>query len=920
LIDQSNPLAGSDYSATVSGDGTITGKLNFGFISELPSGKNKQNSYTINFNSTKYLSFGYITMDLPNPLPTGDYMNSEGDFILKVPTNETLTILDPNGQLLIDTNYDGIYENGVTQFSSFEIRFRLKSANSLPLYTGTFSIATNSSNQLTFIHRNLSDTSSNRSAFQINSRVEINSDLDTVPDHLDLDTDNDGIPDFIEAQGKGFKTYTGIDTNHDGLDDAFEPGLQKINTDKDVNGTAYFVMDVLDLDSDNDGIYDLTESGSNAPDINKDGIIDGLAAGFGANGLYDALETVPDSGKLNYNLADTDGNGDFNYIDLDSDNDLCNDVIEAGFTDPNFDGQLGNTPILVNTNGIVTSTTNGYTTPSGNYIIANPILVTKQPENQSVCELQNSVFSIESNADGFQWQISTDAGNTWNSIVNNSIYSGCKTTSLLITKVNSTFNSNQYRVLLNKNNNACGLTSAVSTLTIFALPILNSPITIVQCDDDTDGISNFNVTEKNNFISANFTNETFTYYTTLAGANIEDAATLITNPTTYTSSNKSIWARVENANGCFSISQLNLIVSTTQINSSFKKEFEVCDDYIDAANGDKDGIATFNFSSITNDIQALLPSPSSNYVIKLYLNEADALAEINAILNPSNYRNTTPNQQEIWVRVDSNLDNACFGLGAYITLKVNPKPNIDINESQADNQIVCSNLPNFFVKLDAGIIDNTPTTNYTYIWTKDGSTIPGENNYSLDVNQEGIYTVIVRTPKGCDRTRTIGVKASDIAHLNSITISDLSQSNSVTVNNSGQGNYEYSMDLPKGPFQDSNFFDNISPGIHDVYIQDKNGCGTVKKTIAVLGIPAFFTPNNDGSNDFWNIKGANETFNTGAKIFIYDRYGKLIKQVIASGNGWDGTYTGNPMPADDYWYSIKLEDGRETKGHFTLKR
>ena len=93
-----------------------------------------------------------------------------------------------------------------------------------------------------------------------------------------------------------------------------------------------------------------------------------------------------------------------------------------------------------------------------------------------------------------------------------------------------------------------------------------------------------------------------------------------------------------------------------------------------------------------------------------------------------------------------------------------------------------------------------------------------------------------------------------------------------------------------------------------------------KKTVAVLGIPKFFTPNNDGYNDYWNIKGANGTFNNSAQILIFDRYGKLIKQINASSNGWDGTYIGNQMPADDYWYTIKLEDGRETKGHFSLKR
>jgi gliding motility-associated-like protein len=478
----------------------------------------------------------------------------------------------------------------------------------------------------------------------------------------------------------------------------------------------------------------------------------------------------------------------------------------------------------------------------------------------------------------------------------------------------------QYRVLLNKTNNACGLTSSAATLTILALPVLSSPITIVQCDNDTDGISNFNVTEKNNFISANSNNETFTYYTTFAGANAKDPATLITNPTAFTSGNKSIWTRVENTNGCFSVGQLDLMVSTTQINSTFKRTFEVCDDFIDAANDDKDGITAFNFTTVITDIQALLPPSSSTYSIKFYSTEADALAETSPILNPSNYRNTTPNQQQIWVRVENNLDNSCFGLGAYITLQVNTTPNLDTNKGHVDDQMVCLNLPNVFVKLDAGLIGNTPVSAYTYLWTKDNITIPDETNATLDVNKVGVYTLTASTQKKCHSSKNITVTASDIAHLDSITIEDLSESNTVTIKSSGQGNYEYSIDLPNGPFQESNFFDNVSSGIHDVYINDTKGCGILKKTISVLGVPTFFTPNNDGYNDYWNIKGVNETFNTGAQIFIYDRYGKVVKQILPSSNGWDGTHTGNPMPADDYWYTIKLEDGREAKGHFSLKR
>ncbi|MNY29794.1 hypothetical protein D3C86_1638570 [compost metagenome] len=128
------------------------------------------------------------------------------------------------------------------------------------------------------------------------------------------------------------------------------------------------------------------------------------------------------------------------------------------------------------------------------------------------------------------------------------------------------------------------------------------------------------------------------------------------------------------------------------------------------------------------------------------------------------------------------------------------------------------------------------------------------------------------------------------------------------------------MDDEFGVYQEDSIFNNVSAGIHTVFIKDLNGCGIVPKEVAVLGIPNYFTPNQDGYNDTWNIKGVNASFNTNTIIYIFDRYSKLVKQINPNGEGWDGTYIGKSMPADDYWYSVQLEDGRLMKGHFSLKR
>ncbi|MEO9501591.1 MAG: T9SS type B sorting domain-containing protein, partial [Nonlabens ulvanivorans] len=132
----------------------------------------------------------------------------------------------------------------------------------------------------------------------------------------------------------------------------------------------------------------------------------------------------------------------------------------------------------------------------------------------------------------------------------------------------------------------------------------------------------------------------------------------------------------------------------------------------------------------------------------------------------------------------------------------------------------------------------------------------------------------------------------------------------------GSGDYEYSLD--DFVYQDSPRFNNLYPGYYTIYVKDKNGCGTVSMDAVIIGGPPYFTPNQDGYHDTWQVI-AIETV-PDANIYIFDRYGKLIKQIDAQGIGWDGTYNGNPMPSSDYWYLVELSDGRSFKGHFALKR
>jgi len=457
------------------------------------------------------------------------------------------------------------------------------------------------------------------------------------------------------------------------------------------------------------------------------------------------------------------------------------------------------------------------------------------------------------------------------------------------------------------------------------LPIVSNPVTLSQCDDDTDAITDFNLTEANSIIS-NQNNLIFKYY--LSQTNAQNNIGQIANETTYTSPNNGVvWARIENENGCIRTAQVNLVVSATQIPATFQKiVLEECDDYINQTDPDNDGIDFFDLNLATNDpVNGILAqfTSSSNLIVTYYESQADALAEQNPIdtNDIDGYRNIVPNLQNIWVRIDSNINNACVGLGQYVDLKVNPLPDFDI----PGLEVLC-------VQPGTGAgsysINATPTTpgTYTYTWTPTNpDTTAGQENAVFVASANGIYKVVVtNTTTGCskeDETQILISSAPDAVEVqlvSDIFASGLSTIQAVVIG--GFGTYEYSLDQLN--WQTSPVFSNLENDIYVIYVRDINGCGEDNSNpIATISYPNYFTPNGDGYNDTWRIKGLTDEFD--AKIYIFDRYGKLLKQIDAYGNGWDGKFNGQEVPSTDYWFRIEYKENgvqKEFKSHFSLKR
>lgn len=661
-----------------------------------------------------------------------------------------------------------------------------------------------------------------------------------------------------------------------------------------------------------------------------------------------------------------------------------------------------------------------------------------------------------------------------------------------------------YAKVVNKLNTTCFAKTSF-LLEVFELPIINSSVSLKQCDNaDINGFSSINLNESKSKIVTNLENYTITFFEekTLAESNFNP----IPNAIAYTNqnvSNDKVWARVENANGCFRLSEVNLIVSTTQIPLSFLKTFYKCDNGIDT----NDGVSVFNFSTVTQEVKDLFPA-NQQLIINYYENEADALAEQNKITDISNYQNTTsPNQQDIYIRVDSKLDNDCLGLGHHITLYVekvpvaNPvfiKPECDndrdglyafdtsaiqttimgsqsngavsyfdengmklssplpnpfvtssqnitariVNTNSQDKDWQCfdettlnfivnsvpiansvlpqeqcddntdgifafdtstieatilrsqtglivkyfdennvslpSPLPNPFttasqaisVRLENPVYDvcyeettinfivrekpkvsiiqqniicvndnpqlqlevENPNVNYSYTWWDENNTIVG-NSAKTIISKGGMYSVTAISMYGCDSDKvSITIKESSVStiSLNDLVVQDDSDNNFIKVNTSnlGLGNYEFRLlDANKNilvDYQEESDFENLDGGNYIIEVNDKNSCGSVLFEVSLISFPKFFTPNGDGKNDIWQIKGLEKGFYKSGEIIVFNRFGKKITKFTINDIGWDGTYNGKILQSNDYWFKVVLIDIKDIikirTGNFSLLR
>lgn len=267
--------------------------------------------------------------------------------------------------------------------------------------------------------------------------------------------------------------------------------------------------------------------------------------------------------------------------------------------------------------------------------------------------------------------------------------------------------------------------------------------------------------------------------------------------------------------------------------------------------------------------------------------------------------------------------NSCIGSPSIFSVRVNPLPKPILTDGSICVDASGSIFRNYL--LDTGLSN----LNHTFNWTFNTNPILNYFQNTYLASAIGNYSVVAtNTSTGCISSPAVSAivsAANPAVSLYAYVDNNLSDNANVNVVvNNGTGPFLYQLD--NGPFQLSNVFTLVPTGLHTITVHDANNCTNLKTSTLVIDYPNYFTPNGDNYNDYWNIYAIQNQ--PSAKIYIFDRYGKLITQLNPLGLGWDGNYNGKPLPATDYWFVLEYTEkdsnginvSRTFKSHFSLLR
>ncbi len=344
--------------------------------------------------------------------------------------------------------------------------------------------------------------------------------------------------------------------------------------------------------------------------------------------------------------------------------------------------------------------------------------------------------------------------------------------------------------------------------------------------------------------------------------------------------------RVTDACGEFRIEQFNIAELPPLITASVAEDMAFCDEA-------GTGSGTFDLSA--QDDAVLGDIDPDIAIITYHASQQDADQDTNPL--PVNY---TSGSATLYARVEWVVNPLCYGTSSF---NIVATPTFEL--AMGGTWGMCNGQP-VTISADPGYA--------AYTWSTD------ETTESITVTEPGDYTVTVTNTGSCEVSKTVSAIVVSQPLITNLEVDDWTDSNNtvaVIINQADTTAYEYSFDGIN--YYSESVLTDVPAGMHTIYVRDMFGCyPPTEKDVMIATYPKHFSPNGDGYNDTWRIQFA--VLEPGLTVQVFDRYGKQVTKFGATSNGWDGTFNGSALPADDYWFIVKRGDGREFKGHFSIIR